>query len=882
MESVQRPLFFLRRVVLAVAPRFANRRFAFAIATVALLGAKLVHISAHLDAVQPSDLLRWGLSFFLQDTVVLLLLRVLFDHGACVTALAVVATAILLTLAGISITFIAVTGSELQWRNVTVAGDSSSWKMLLTGLVSLSVTEAALLTVAALLQVFLYVVAGTAVDVLRWPLVLALRVCRCRRPRYAAAATHDDEEDDDDYERLERHEFKHASENSSDADGTVSPWEEAEREPALASSRLTSALRVFVGLTLAAQLLCFLFRPSDASLSYLSWTLPLMPLAQLSSAAASLTSLLTLSSNLDNRTALTDPVPFAWLPAKGPLPGFEDWYQSGETHYNASADPLKLTNLDDDLLSSLRGRLADVPIRHVMLVKLESTRKDVFPVKRDGVAWERLSNTFKDKKLPESAVDRFATLTANARFITGDNDDGLADKRPAESPSASRGRARGGLNVNNCYTTSTYTLKSLAGTHCGISPLAADFNLEESHHIYQPCLPHIFNAFNNLSSSAGSGASEAAPSADGGSPTTTPPGKRSLFSEDKVVHPFASYKWKSAFMQSTTTRYDKQDRMMPQFGFPADSIIDWWYLQDAHKFPPVNITDVNYYGMPEVAIEDYLRDAFASAQKNDERLFLSHLTSTTHHAFGMPAEEKYVPLSGDKEWDDLSHYLNAVGYVDRWLGRILDILEAEGVANETLVIFVGDHGLSIAERGSFTPYSNPHVGNYHVPLVLSHPKLPVVDVNDAVVSLQILPTILDLLVETGSLDEADAAAARALARNYEGQSLIRPLRKFSDRTGHGDWQITVMNPGGSTIAVRDARRPNWRLIVPVYGNYEWRFTDLENDPHEMSPVLSFDFDALINRLKKDNGEVTAKWAEEAASVTRWWAEENYRRWRYKS
>ncbi|ODA77199.1 hypothetical protein RJ55_06826 [Drechmeria coniospora] len=380
----------------------------------------------------------------------------------------------------------------------------------------------------------------------------------------------------------------------------------------------------------------------------------------------------------------------------------------------AASDSLKLSNLDDDLLAELRGKLAGVPIRHLMLIKLESTRNDVSPVKKDGIAWERLANTFKDKKLPPDTVDRIATLTPNARFLTGDSRDGLEDQRATsgdpDSKPARKG-ARGGLNANNTYTTSNYTLKSLAGTHCGISPLAADFNVE---------------------------------------------------------HNFTSYKWKSAFMQSTTTRYDKQGRLMPQIGFQPDTVID-----------------VNYYGMPEMAIQDYLRDAFASAQKNNERVFVSHLTSTTHHAFGMPAEEKYIPLSGDKEWDILSHYLNTIGYVDRWLGKVLDMLESEGVADETLLILVGDHGLSIAERGSFTPNGNPHVGNYHVPLVLSHPKLPAIDTNDAVLSLQILPTILDLLVETGSLSEPDAAVARDLARNYEGQSLLRPLRKFSETTGHG-------------------------------------------------------------------------------------------------
>ena len=627
------------------------------------------------------------------------------------------------------------------------------------------------------------------------------------------------------------------------------------------SSRQGALLYVLVGIMMMAQIVSTLFRPADISLIYMSWTLPLMPWVDFAHATPTLASLLAFSSNvndvLDNHTALAKPIALSWLPKESPLAGFEDWYDAEKEHYSAAADPLKLSNLDDNLLPALRDvNLGDVSIRHVVLVKLESTRKDVFPIKKNGIIWERLVGTFKNKSLPEEAQKRLASLTPIAKFLTGDHDDGFGDGGFADGAFLDeQKKSRGGINVNNAYTTSTYTLKSLVGTLCGLSPLAADFNVEQAHHIYQPCLAHIFEAFGKLDSDS---------------------------AQKPIKNDFTSFKWKSSFMQSVTDRYDKQDHLMPVLGYAKGEgrMVDWWYLKGPSKFGPVNLTDVNYYGMPEVAVEDFIRDAFAVAKQTNERVFLSHLTSTTHHAFGIPEEEKYVSLIDDREWDDLSHYLNAVGYVDRWLGKILGILESEGVADETLLILVGDHGLSIAEHGTITPYSNPHVANYHVPLVISHPKLPQVDINDPVTSLQILPTILDLLIATGSLSKSQQQAARDLIPNYEGQSLLRPLRKFSEVTGQGDWQFTVMNPGGSTLAVRDARQPNWRLIVPVFGNYEWRFTDLATDPLEKNATLSFDFERLLKTLESKHGAEAARWAEEAAVVTRWWANENHKRWRY--
>ncbi|POR39026.1 Lipoteichoic acid synthase-like YvgJ [Tolypocladium paradoxum] len=839
--------FVSRRILLGFAPCLINPRFAFTIAAVAILGAKVVHIIAHLNALPTTDLLCWGVSFFAQDTALLLVLRLLVGRHtglfatlpwlrvASITVAAAIVGFVLL-LASISISFFAVAGLELQWRSIALAGDSGSWKMMMTGLLSTALVLAALLVWAGVLQTLCYAAAGIALDILK-RLVTSLPGKFLTRRHVPSDAN---------CEHLSQQDRKGPAEHSFTSDAEKY-WNCIDQDPPLASSKFTELQYVLVGILLMAQVICTILRPTDSSLVYMSWTLPLMPFVDFAHSSPTLGSLLALSSsvngNLENRTALVEPIALPWLPKDTPLAGFEDWYAETD-HYSAAADPLKLSNLDDNLLPALRGiNLADISIRHVMLIKLESTRKDVFPIKRDGIVWERLESTFKNKSLPEEAQKMLASLTPTAKFLTGDHDDGFQH---------AQGKHRGGINANNAYTTATYTFKSLIGTLCGAAPLVADFNIEHAHHIYQPCLAHIFEAFNHVND------------------------------HEASKDDFTSFKWKSSFMQSVTDSYDKQDRLMPVMGYPKEHQrnIDSLYLKGSPKFGPVNLTDVNYYGMPEVAVEDYIRDAFTMAKETNERVFLTHITSTTHHAFGIPEEEKYVQLTDDKEGDDLSHYLNAVGYVDRWLRKILDILESEGVADETLLILIGDHGLSIAEHGAVTAYSNPHVASYHVPLVLSHPKLPQIDINDAVTSRQILPTILDLLIETGSLSKFKSQAARSLVRNYEGQSLLRPLRKFSEQTGQADWQFTVMNPGGSTLAVRDARQPNWRLIVPVFGNYEWRFTDLATDPHEKNPTLSFDFAKLQGTVESNYGTEAAKWAAEAAVVTRWWTNENYKRWRY--
>jgi arylsulfatase A-like enzyme len=112
---------------------------------------------------------------------------------------------------------------------------------------------------------------------------------------------------------------------------------------------------------------------------------------------------------------------------------------------------------------------------------------------------------------------------------------------------------------------------------------------------------------------------------------------------------------------------------------------------------------------------------------------------------------------------------------------------------------VGDHGISLIEDGGVTPYDNPHVSNFHVPLVFAHPKLPPINIDSRVTSMQIVPTIMDLLKESGSLGQDQAKAIQDILPLYEGQSMIRET--IASQGNKRDWQFTVMNTGWSFLLI---------------------------------------------------------------------------------
>ena len=794
-----------------------------------------MHIYAHLKSLSSEDLAFWGSSFFLQDVAFILLVRVLLDCRRMIApALAYGLSITVFCLTCTSIACYMIIGTEPDWRNADIALDPAWWAVLPTGLASFAMVGCIILLVAAVSQQLFTVVAGMALDVLQWPFKRIFRVTRFAS-KWTPVPTRDGGEDDD---------------VSPDREGILGRGDDDVEQGLHIEKQLPAPSKsaiggyIVIGVALLAQIGSTLLRPPDQALTMMSWTVALQPIVQITQSAPVITTEHTsgpdgIAEIVKNKTALTSPIPFKWLPEGDAPAGFEDWYEADAEHYNAEKDPLRISNIQDELLPGLRGTLAGVDIRHIVVLKMESIRKDVFPIKQGGKIWDKLETSFANKTLPPQVHERLATLTKTANSLTCDYEDGFEHKNKT---------CRGGISVNNAYTSSSYTLKSVLATLCGIGPVAADFNVESKHHFYQPCLTHILDVFGKLNET------KADKSGD-----------------------FSSFPWKSFFFQSTTDGFDNQASLMPVLGFSKDNFITKEYLQsDTARHGKSRLADVNYFSIPEYPLEEYIKDTFRDAKENDERVFLTHLTSTTHHAFGIPKSENYVKMTEQKELNDLSNYVNAVGYGDRWLGRIMELLEEEGVANQTLVILAGDHGMPVAEGGVAT-YNNDEAASFAVPVVFSHPDLPPVSIEDPAVTIQILPTVLDLLIESGSLSKTAKEAATDLVRNYEGQSFLRPMRQISEKTKQGDWQISVTNPGGSTLALRDARHPQWRLTVPVVDGIDWHFIDSDSSG---KGKFSLSFDSLRNRIEHDLGEEVANWVEEAAVVSRWWLDENQKRWRY--
>ncbi|MDG2020604.1 MAG: sulfatase-like hydrolase/transferase [Phycisphaerales bacterium] len=105
-------------------------------------------------------------------------------------------------------------------------------------------------------------------------------------------------------------------------------------------------------------------------------------------------------------------------------------------------------------------------------------------------------------------------------------------------------------------------------------------------------------------------------------------------------------------------------------------------------------------------------------------------------------------------WDEpekydrnLRGYFQMLASLDRNIGRVLEALELRGLAEDTIVIFIGDNGYYMGERGFAGKWSH-YEESLRVPLVVFDPRLPKSSagrvLTETALNIDLAPTILDV------------------------------------------------------------------------------------------------------------------------------------------
>jgi len=114
------------------------------------------------------------------------------------------------------------------------------------------------------------------------------------------------------------------------------------------------------------------------------------------------------------------------------------------------------------------------------------------------------------------------------------------------------------------------------------------------------------------------------------------------------------------------------------------------------------------------------------------------------YSYKMPWK-KSKPLALDDAMQAKRGYLACVRYVDRQIGKVLDALEAQGLADNTIVVLWGDHGWLLGEAAMWAKHTTLETA-VHAPLIIRAPGITKPGLKtDAVAStVDLYPTLMDL------------------------------------------------------------------------------------------------------------------------------------------
>jgi len=218
----------------------------------------------------------------------------------------------------------------------------------------------------------------------------------------------------------------------------------------------------------------------------------------------------------------------------------------------------------------------------------------------------------------------------------------------------------------------------------------------------------------------------------------------------------------------------------------------------------------------------------------------------------------------------IKDYLRCIASIDENVGRLLDYLDQEGLAENTIVIYTSDQGFFLGDHGWFDKRFF-YEESLRMPFVIRYPKeIAPGSTSDAIVlNTDFAPSFLDWAGLPPS-ERMQGTSARSVFRGETPADWRDSMyyRYFMHADNHHN-----------AYAHYGVRTHRYKLIYYYEtepGPVEWELFDLERDPHEMRNVFDDpayadvvkELKAELHRLRVEVGDTSNPWDGEEALAQR--------------
>ena len=229
-----------------------------------------------------------------------------------------------------------------------------------------------------------------------------------------------------------------------------------------------------------------------------------------------------------------------------------------------------------------------------------------------------------------------------------------------------------------------------------------------------------------------------------------------------------------------------------------------------------------YFWQQEV--DDYYRDIKIPGPKNANDDQFAALPKGIREGFNR-TRWYWRYDTPERYQESLKGYYRMIGGVDRELGKIRTLLKAKGIADNTIIIWMGDNGYFLGERqmaGKWLMYDN----SVRVPLIIFDPRVNRHhDVSDMVANVDLAVTILDF-----------AGAETALKTH--GNSLVPYVNKGESPNKRETLLIEHLWDFDPIPSSEGLRTEKWKYMRYRDIEAQEELYDLVSDPEELDNLAS--------------------------------------------
>lgn len=218
----------------------------------------------------------------------------------------------------------------------------------------------------------------------------------------------------------------------------------------------------------------------------------------------------------------------------------------------------------------------------------------------------------------------------------------------------------------------------------------------------------------------------------------------------------------STFFRYPATTYNSLPNLLEEMNYETIAIHPdkgsfWNYVNGLKGIGFNKFVDYYSFNVDEkiglgISDESYFKQVVPMIKELKEPFYAFTVTLTSHGPFDLPEEKRVLNLDDELDTSELGGYFESIKYTDTQIGTFLELLDKEGLLDNTVVVIEGDHtGVHKYYNSSIEKLSNKEDwyldnGNHTIPFIIWSKDMEESKTFDTIGGqVDIMPTLLYLL-----------------------------------------------------------------------------------------------------------------------------------------